>query len=47
MAKAYKVRITDTALVDMESIYNYIAAELHSPEYALTQYNRIAKNRKS
>lgn len=40
--KQYKVEITGEALKDMESIYNYIADELLSPENAMGQYNRIA-----
>lgn len=38
----YKVEITKEALQDMETIYNYIAVELLSPENAMSQYNRIA-----
>ena len=38
----YKVQITNTALTDMEEIYNYIATQLLSPENAINQYNRIA-----
>lgn len=40
--KHYKVEITREALQDMEDIYNYIAADLLSPENAIGQYNRIA-----
>ncbi len=40
--KQYKVQITDKALSDMEEIYNYIAEQLHAPEAAIGQYNRIA-----
>jgi plasmid stabilization system protein ParE len=40
--KKYNVLITDKALRDMETIYQYIAGELHSPETAMRQYNRIA-----
>lgn len=38
----YNVVITKDAEQDMEDIYNYIALELLSPEYAMGQYNRIA-----
>ncbi len=38
----YNVVITREAEQDMEEIYNYIALELLSPEYAMGQYNRIA-----
>lgn len=38
----YRVVITKEAEQDMENIYNYIALELLSPEYAMEQYNRIA-----
>ena len=38
----YDVNITDEALEDMESIYQYIAYDLLSPETALGQYERIA-----
>ena len=41
--KQYVVRITDRALADMEEIYNYIAIQLHAPENAMGQYNRIAE----
>ena len=41
--KKYEVDITDVALLDMESIYDYIANALHSPDNALGQYNRISK----
>lgn len=40
--KQYKIQITDMALSDMEEIYNYIAVQLHAPEVAMGQYNRIA-----
>ena len=40
--KDYDVKITNRALGDMEDIYNYIALELHVPETAMRQYNRIA-----
>ncbi len=38
----YEVCITDEALSDMESIYDYIAYSLQSPENAKGQYDRIA-----
>jgi plasmid stabilisation system protein len=38
----YRVDITDEALGDMESIYEYIAFKLLAPENAMGQYNRIA-----
>ena len=38
----YKVLVTDEALSDMESIYEYIAEELIAPDTAMEQYNRIA-----
>jgi|LSQX01.2.fsa_nt_gb plasmid stabilization system protein ParE len=41
--KNHTVKITDTALADMEDIYNYIAEQLQAPENAINQYNRIAK----
>lgn len=41
--KQYVVRITDSALADMEEIYNYIAIQLQAPENAMGQYNRIAE----
>ena len=41
--KEYKVEITKEALSDMEAIYEYIANDLLAPEYAIGQYNRIAK----
>lgn len=41
--KQYAVRITDSALADMEEIYNYIAIQLQAPENAMGQYNRIAE----
>ncbi len=37
------VVITGEAEQDIEDIYNYIALELLSPEYAVGQYNRIAE----
>lgn len=39
----YEVKITDEALRDMESIYEYIARELMVPDTAFNQYNRIAE----
>ncbi|MDD5986520.1 MAG: type II toxin-antitoxin system RelE/ParE family toxin [Eubacteriales bacterium] len=38
----YKIHITDEALNDMESIYEYIAEELLAPDTAMGQYDRIA-----
>lgn len=38
----YNVVITKDAEQDMENLYNHIALELLSPEYAMGQYNRIA-----
>lgn len=40
--KHYEVCITQTALKDMEKIYEYIAVQLCSPQTAMKQYNRIA-----
>ncbi len=40
--KQYTVEITDRALKDMEEVYTYIADQLHAPENAIRQYNRIA-----
>lgn len=40
--KQYGILITDEALNDMESIYEYIAEELLAPDTAMGQYNRIA-----
>lgn len=40
--KHYKIQITDKALSNMGEIYNYIAEQLHAPEAAMGQYNRIA-----
>ena len=40
--KQYRIQITDSALSDMEEIYNYIAEQLQAPETAMEQYNRIA-----
>ncbi len=38
----YRVDITDEALADMESLYEYIKFKLLAPENAIGQYNRIA-----
>ena len=38
----YRVDITDEALADMESLYEYIKFKLLAPENAMGQYNRIA-----
>ena len=40
--KQYRILITDEALNDMESIYEYIASALLAPDTAIGQYNRIA-----
>ena len=40
--REYPVKITETALNDMNGIYEYIAVSLQSPENAMGQYNRIA-----
>ena len=40
--KEYNVRITESALEDMEQIYIYIENVLLSPENAKGQYDRIA-----
>ncbi len=40
--KQYRVKITGKALSDMEAIYDYIASNLHSPDTAMKQYERIA-----
>ena len=40
--KQYGILITDEALNDMESIYEYIAEEILAPDTAMGQYNRIA-----
>ena len=40
--KRYSVNITGEALADMESLYNYIAYTLKSPDNAMRQYNRLA-----
>ena len=41
--KQYHVKISRTALDDMEEIYNYIAIHLQEPETAMRQYDRIAE----
>ena len=41
--KQYQVKISRTALGDMEEIYNYIAIHLQEPETAMRQYDRIAE----
>lgn len=38
----FRVTITDKAMADMAAIYEYIAAELHAPDNAMRQYDRIA-----
>ena len=38
----YRVDITDEAIADMESLYEYIAFKLLASENAMGQYNRIA-----
>ena len=38
----YEVKITDSALEDMEEVYRYIRDVLHAPETAAAQYDRIA-----
>jgi len=40
----YEVKITNRALSDMESIYEYIASDLQVPDTTLNQYNRIAES---
>lgn len=40
--KQYTVSITSKALADMESIYDYIANTLQSPDIAMKQYDCIA-----
>jgi plasmid stabilization system protein ParE len=42
--KKYNVLIADKALRDMETIYQYIALELLSPDVVMRQYNRIANS---
>lgn len=39
----YLVVISDTAILDLEHIYEYIAFELCAPENALEKYKRITK----
>ena len=41
--KFYEIEITDTAIADMDGIYEYITFNLASPDTALNQYNRIAE----
>ena len=41
--KFYDIDITDTAIADMNGIYEYIAVNFASPDTALNQYNRIAE----
>lgn len=41
--KQYHVKISRTALHDMEEIYHYIADRLLEPDTAWAQYDRIAK----
>ncbi len=38
----YVVKITDSALEDMDAIYDYIRLTLKAPEAAAAQYDRIA-----
>ena len=38
----YQIRITESALADMQKIYEYIAFTLLVPDTALKQYDRIA-----
>lgn len=40
--KEYQVQITDSALRDMDDLYQYIAVQLKAPQNAMNQYNRIA-----
>lgn len=40
--KRYTVKITSRALADMNAIYDYITVQLHVPETAMGQYERIA-----
>ena len=40
--KRYTVKISESALNDMEAIYHYIAETLKAPDTALRQYERIA-----
>ena len=41
--KQYDVKISRSALSDMEQIYSYIADRLLEPDTAMGQYNRIAE----
>ena len=41
--KQYDVKISHTALSDMEQIYSYISDRLLEPDTAMGQYNRIAE----
>lgn len=41
--KIYDIDITDTAIANMDGIYEYIAIELSSPITAQNQYDRIAE----
>ena len=38
----YEVKITDSALEDMEEVYRYILEVLQAPDTAAAQYDRIA-----
>ena len=40
--KTYDVQISEKALNDMDAVYTYIAENLHAPNAAMNQYNRIA-----
>jgi toxin ParE1/3/4 len=40
--KEYKVVMTDSALRDMDDLYQYIAIKIKAPQNAIDQYNRIA-----
>ena len=42
MTTHYSVKITDSALSDMDDIYDYIANTLAAPTTAENQYDRIA-----
>ncbi len=39
----YKIEVTDSAISDMKSIYDYIALKLLSPQTAMEQYDRIVE----
>lgn len=41
--KKYHVKISNRALSDISSIYDYIADVFEAPETAMLQYNRIAE----